>query len=114
MITEPPSWARIGPKVAAPGSSLHHGLVVFDLQDLTVPIIRAPMAGGQHSALAARCPMPVVWDFWPQDTWTGQRFADDIVAARLLTSSGSISVNLFVPQAICGNLVRLSTNIATG
>lgn len=71
---------------------------MFDLRDLTVPIIGAPMAGGPGTpALAAAVSNAGGLGFLAAGYLTGQRFADDIVAARLLTS-GPIGVNLFVPQ----------------
>lgn len=71
---------------------------MFDLRDLTVPIIGAPMAGGPGTpALAAAVSNSGGLGFLAAGYLTAQRFSDDIAATRLLTS-GPIGVNLFVPQ----------------
>lgn len=71
---------------------------MFDLRDLMVPIIGAPMAGGPGTpALAAAVSDAGGLGFLAAGYLSAQRFADDIAATRSLTS-GPIGVNLFVPQ----------------
>jgi len=70
----------------------------FALSDLSVPIVGAPMAGGPSTpALAAAVSNAGGLGFLAGGLVSAQRLADDIVAARKLTS-GPIGVNLFVPQ----------------
>jgi nitronate monooxygenase len=72
--------------------------MAFDPRDLTVPIIGAPMAGGPSTpALAAAVSTAGGLGFVAAGYLTAVRLADDIEAARALTS-GPLGVNLFVPQ----------------
>ncbi len=71
---------------------------MFDLGDLRVPIIGAPMAGGPSTpALAAAVSNSGGLGFLAAGYRTSELFAEDIAATRLLTD-GPIGVNLFVPQ----------------
>lgn len=70
----------------------------FDLRDLAVPVIVAPMAGGQSTPeLAAAGTNAGGLGFVAAGYLTAEAFADRIVAARKLTP-GPLGVNLFVPQ----------------
>lgn len=70
----------------------------FALADLTIRIVGAPMAGGPSTpALAAAVSNAGGLGFLAGGLISAQQLADDIVAARKLTS-GPIGVNLFVPQ----------------
>jgi nitronate monooxygenase len=71
---------------------------VFDLRDVTVPVIVAPMAGGPSTPeLAAAGTNAGGLGFVASGYLTAQAFADRVIAARKLTS-GPLGVNLFVPQ----------------
>ncbi len=71
---------------------------MLDLTDLAAPIIGAPMAGGPTTpALAAAVTDAGGLGFLAAGYLTAARFADDIAAARSLTT-GPLGVNLFVPQ----------------
>jgi nitronate monooxygenase len=70
----------------------------FDLRDLAVPVIVAPMAGGPSTPeLAAAGTNAGGLGFVAAGYLTAEAFADRIIAARKLTS-GPLGVNLFVPQ----------------
>ena len=70
----------------------------FDLRDLEVPVIVAPMAGGPSTAeLAAAGTNAGGLGFVAAGYLTADAFAERIVAARKLTN-GPVGVNLFVPQ----------------
>lgn len=72
--------------------------MLLDLRDLAAPIVGAPMAGGPSTpALAAAVSNAGGLGFLPAGYLSAARFADDIAAARSLTS-GPLAVNLFVPQ----------------
>jgi nitronate monooxygenase len=74
----------------------------FALTDLSVAIVGAPMAGGPSTpALAAAVSNAGGLGFLAGGLISAQQLADDIVAARKLTS-GPIGVNLFVPQPHLG------------
>lgn len=75
----------------------------FALADLSVRIVGAPMAGGPSTpALAAAVSNAGGLGFLAGGLVSAQQLADDIVAARKLTS-GPIGVNLFVPQPCLGS-----------
>ncbi len=79
----------------------------FSLRDLTAPIVAAPMAGGPSTPeLAAAVSNAGGLGFLPGGYLTGQRLAEDVAAARALTS-GPLGVNLFVPQADNADPVEL-------
>jgi nitronate monooxygenase len=79
----------------------------FALTDLSVPIVGAPMAGGPSTpALAAAVSNAGGLGFLAGGLVSAQQLADDILAARKLTS-GPIGVNLFVPQPRLGTLTDL-------
>lgn len=70
----------------------------FALQDLAAPILGAPMAGGPSTpALAAAVSNAGGLGSLAAGYQTAERVANDIAAARSLTS-GPLCVNLFVPQ----------------
>ena len=70
----------------------------FDLRDLAVPVIVAPMAGGPSTPeLAAAGTNTGGLGFVAAGYLAAEAFADRIVAARKLTS-GPLGANLFVPQ----------------
>jgi nitronate monooxygenase len=72
--------------------------VTFSLQDLAVPILGAPMAGGPSTpALAAAVSNAGGLGFLAAGYLSADTFADAIAAARSLTSA-PIGVNIFVPQ----------------
>jgi len=74
----------------------------FALTDLSVRIVGAPMAGGPSTpALAAAVSNAGGLGFLAGGLVSAQHLADDIVAARKLTS-GPIGVNLFLPQPCLG------------
>jgi nitronate monooxygenase len=76
--------------------------VAFDLRDLAVPIIVAPMAGGPSTPeLAAAGTNAGGLGFVAAGYLTAQAFAERLEAARRLTS-GPIGANLFVPQPSAG------------
>lgn len=79
----------------------------FSLLDLTVPVIGAPMAGGPSTpALAAAVSGAGGLGSLPAGYLTPERFADDIAAARSMTS-GPLGVNLFVPQPCAAGAAEL-------
>ncbi|HEX2285730.1 MAG TPA: nitronate monooxygenase [Mycobacterium sp.] len=70
----------------------------FDLRDVTVPVIVAPMAGGPSTPeLAAAGTNAGGLGFVPAGYLTAEAFAERIASARRLTS-GPVGANLFVPQ----------------
>ena len=70
----------------------------FALADLSVRVVGAPMAGGPSTpVLAAAVSNTGGLGFLAGGLVSAQQLADDIAAARKLTSS-PIGVNLFVPQ----------------
>ncbi|MGE2732428.1 nitronate monooxygenase [Mycolicibacterium vaccae] len=72
--------------------------MVFDLRDLSVPIVVAPMAGGPSTPeLAAAGAEAGGLGFVPAGYLTAPAFAQRLEAARRLTS-GPLGANLFVPQ----------------
>jgi len=72
--------------------------VTFSLQDLAVPVLGAPMAGGPSTpALAAAVSNAGGLGFVAAGYLSAEKFADTIAGARSLTSA-PIGVNLFVPQ----------------
>ena len=74
----------------------------FDLRDLTVPIIVAPMAGGPSTPeLAAAGTNAGGLGFVPAGYLTAEVFAERIARARELTT-GPIGANLFAPQPSAG------------
>jgi len=74
----------------------------FDLRDLTVPIIVAPMAGGPSTPeLAAAGTSAGGLGFVPAGYLTAEVFAERIAKARELTT-GPIGANLFAPQPSAG------------
>jgi nitronate monooxygenase len=75
----------------------------FSLNDLSVPIVGAPMAGGPSTPqLAAAVSNAGGLGFLAGGTLSATQLAEAILATRGLTSS-AISVNLFVPQHPHGN-----------
>jgi len=72
--------------------------VAFDLRELGLPVLGAPMAGGPGTPqLAAAVSNAGGLGFLAAGYLTPQRLADDIEIARSL-ASGPLGVNLFVPQ----------------
>lgn len=71
--------------------------MTFSLQDLALPILGAPMAGGPSTpALAAAVSNAGGLGFLAAGYLSAEKFADAIAGARSLTSS-PIGVNVFVP-----------------
>jgi nitronate monooxygenase len=76
--------------------------MAFDLRDLAVRIIVAPMAGGPSTPeLAAAGTNAGGLGFVPGGYLTAEVFAERVVAARRL-ATGPIGANLFVPQPSAG------------
>ncbi|MFI5510879.1 nitronate monooxygenase [Mycobacterium sp. NPDC051804] len=74
----------------------------FDLRDLSVPIIVAPMAGGPSTPeLAAAGTNAGGLGFVPGGYLTAEVFADRVAKARQL-ATGPIGANLFAPQPSAG------------
>jgi nitronate monooxygenase len=74
----------------------------FDLRDLAVPIIVAPMAGGPSTPeLAAAGSEAGGLGFVPAGYLTAEVFAERLAKARQLTT-GPIGANLFAPQPSAG------------
>ena len=72
--------------------------MTFSLQDLAVPVLGAPMAGGPSTpALAAAVSNAGGLGFVAAGYLSADAFADVIAGARSLTSA-PIGVNIFVPQ----------------
>jgi len=81
--------------------------MVLGFWDIPVPIVGAPMAGGPGSpALAAAVSNAGGLGFIPAGYLSAERFADDIAAARAM-STGPLGVNLFVPQPSVADWVQL-------
>jgi nitronate monooxygenase len=82
--------------------------MVLGFWDLAVPVVGAPMAGGPGTpALAAAVSNAGGLGFLASGYVSSERFADDIVAARALTT-GPLGVNLFVPQPSVADYVQLN------
>lgn len=90
-------------------------MVVFRLEELTTPVVGAPMAGGPSTPeLAAAVTNAGGLGFLAGGYLSAERFADTIAAARGLTS-GPIAVNVFVPQqdhSDAGEVQRYSDELA--
>ena len=81
--------------------------MVLGFWDIAVPIVGAPMAGGPGTpALAAAVSNAGGLGFIPGGYVSAERFADDIAAARGLTT-GPLGVNLFVPQPSVADWIAL-------
>jgi len=81
--------------------------MVLGFWDITVPIVGAPMAGGSGTpALAAAVSNAGGLGFIPAGYLSAERFAEDIAAARAVTT-GPLGVNLFVPQPSVADWVQL-------
>lgn len=80
---------------------------VLGFWDITVPIVGAPMAGGPGTpALAAAVTNAGGLGFIPAGYVSAERFADDVAAARKMTT-GPLGVNLFVPQPSVADWIAL-------
>lgn len=81
--------------------------MVLGFWDIAVPIVGAPMAGGPGTpALAAAVSNAGGLGFIPGGYVSAERFAEDIAAARGMTS-GPLGVNLLVPQPSVADWVAL-------
>jgi nitronate monooxygenase len=81
--------------------------MVLGFWDIAVPIVGAPMSGGPGTpALAAAVSNAGGLGFIPGGYLSAERFAEDIAAARALTT-GPLGVNLFVPQPSVADWVAL-------
>ena len=81
--------------------------MVLGFWDIAVPIVGAPMAGGPGTpALAAAVSNAGGLGFIPAGHLSADRFADDIAAARAMTT-GPLGVNIFVPQPSVADWVAL-------
>src|SRR5580693_5727113 len=81
--------------------------MVLGFWDIAVPIVGAPMSGGPGSpALAAAVSNAGGLGFIPSGYVSAERFADDIAAARAMTT-GPLGVNLLVPQPSVADWVAL-------
>jgi nitronate monooxygenase len=91
-------------------------MAAFDLRDLTIPVIVAPMAGGPSTPeLAAAATNAGGLGFLAAGYLTADALAERITVARRLTS-GPLSVNLFAPQeniAIQGDIDCYATRLAS-
>jgi nitronate monooxygenase len=77
--------------------------MAFDLRDLAVPVIVAPMAGGPSTpGLAAAGTNAGGLGFVPAGYLKAEAFAERLTAARAL-ASGPVGANLFVPQPSAAN-----------
>lgn len=86
---------------------------MFDLRDLSRPVLVAPMAGGPSTPeLAAAATNAGGLGFVAAGYLTADVFADLVAAARRLTS-GPIAVNLFVPQPSAGVRQEIDDYAAT-
>jgi nitronate monooxygenase len=80
---------------------------VLGFWDISVPVVGAPMAGGPGTpALAAAVTNAGGLGFIPAGYISAERFADDVAAARKMTT-GPLGVNLFVPQPSVADWVAL-------
>src|SRR5919201_1491959 len=76
--------------------------MAFDIRDLTVPVVVAPMSGGPSTPeLAAAGANAGGLGFVAAGYLTAEVFAERLAAARRLTS-GPLGANLFVPQPSAG------------
>jgi nitronate monooxygenase len=81
--------------------------MVLGFWDIAVPIVGAPMAGGPGTpALAAAVSNAGGLGFIPGGYLSAEQFADDIAAARAMTT-GPLGVNLFVPQPSVADWIAL-------
>ena len=81
--------------------------MVLGFWDINVPIVGAPMSGGPGTpALAAAVSNAGGLGFIPAGYVSAERFAEDIAAARALTT-GPLGVNLLVPQPSVADWVAL-------
>ena len=81
--------------------------MVLGFWDIMVPIVGAPMAGGPGTpALAAAVSNTGGLGFIPAGYLSADRFADDVAAARTMTT-GPLGVNLFVPQPSVADWIAL-------
>ncbi|OBA77438.1 2-nitropropane dioxygenase [Mycobacterium sp. 1554424.7] len=81
--------------------------MVLGFWDIAVPIVGAPMAGGPGTpALAAAVSNAGGLGFIPGAYVSAERFAEDIAAARALTT-GPLGVNLLVPQPSVADWIAL-------
>ncbi|MGO9930139.1 MAG: nitronate monooxygenase [Mycobacterium sp.] len=81
--------------------------MVLGFWDIMVPIVGAPMAGGPGTpALAAAVSNAGGLGFIPGGYLSAERFADDVAAARTMTT-GPLGVNLFVPQPSVADWIAL-------
>jgi nitronate monooxygenase len=79
----------------------------FDLRHLDVPVLVAPMAGGPSTPeLAAAGTNAGGLGFIAAGYLTADAFGERIIAARKLTT-GSLGVNLFVPQPSAGTRAEI-------
>jgi len=79
----------------------------FTVHDLRLPVIAAPMAGGPSTPeLVAAVTNAGGLGFLAGGFVSGQTLADNLAAARALTS-GPLGVNLFVPQPVPTNTAEL-------
>ncbi|ORW93312.1 MULTISPECIES: nitronate monooxygenase [unclassified Mycobacterium] len=81
--------------------------MVLGFWDIAVPIVGAPMAGGPGTpALAAAVSNAGGLGFLPGAYISAERLAEDIAAARALTT-GPLGVNLLVPQPSVADWIAL-------
>jgi nitronate monooxygenase len=81
--------------------------MVLGFWDIMVPIVGAPMCGGPGTpALAAAVSNAGGLGFLPAGQLSAEQFAEDIAAARALTT-GPLGVNLLVPQPSVADWVAL-------
>src|SRR5271165_7368640 len=79
----------------------------FQLSDLSVPVVAAPMAGGPSTPeLAAAATNAGGLGFVAAGYLSADTFAERVTAARKLTS-GPLGVNLFVPQPSAGTTAEI-------
>jgi nitronate monooxygenase len=84
----------------------------FDLRDLAVPIIVAPMAGGPSTPeLAAAGTTAGALGFVPAGYLTADVFAERLTKARQL-ATGPIGANLFAPQPSAGTRAEIEAYAA--
>ena len=80
----------------------------FELRDLELPVLGAPMAGGPGTPqLAAAVSSAGGLGFLPAGYLSAQQLGENIAAARSATS-GPLGVNLFVPQPGIADPAELS------
>lgn len=84
----------------------------FDLRDLAVPVVVAPMAGGASTPeLAAAGSTAGGLGFVPAGYLSAEVFADRLQSAQRL-SSGPVGANLFVPQPSAATPAAISAYAA--